>query len=242
MQIFICHYGCGRVAIKQNKSGNWMCDTSPNKCPENKRKNSEKLKEAYYSGKRVDQKTLHSNLSEDKKKLMGWSRGLTKETDFRIKEIASKTSMTLRGRKKEPFSSTHKKNMSEARLKIIQEGKYDSSGRKGHRGHYDGLYFHSSWELAYYIWRKELFGSVILRNTKYRIKYKYKDIEYDYIPDFIENDNLVEIKGYLWSEKDNCKYNQTKDKVQYLFQEDLSAAIQYCKVKYGNKFWEQLYG
>lgn len=242
MELFICHYGCGRVAIKQNKSGNWMCDTSSNKCPENKRKNSEKLKEAYSSGKRVDQKTLHASLSEDKKKLMGWSKGLTKENDCRVNAIASKTSNTMKGRKKEAFSPIHKKNLSEARLKIIQEGRYDSSGRKGHRGHYDGEYFHSSWELAYYVWKKEVFGNIISRNTKYRIEYEHEKMKYNYIPDFIENGDLVEIKGYLWSQKDSNKYHQTKDKVKYLFKEDLIEAIQYCKSKYSNSFWEQLYG
>lgn len=96
MTVFICHYGCGRIATKQNKSGNWMCDTSPNKCPENKRKNSEKTKLAYSSGKRVDQKIVYQKLPEETKIRMAWSRGLTKYTDSRIEKHASK----IRGKRK----------------------------------------------------------------------------------------------------------------------------------------------
>jgi len=96
MTVFICHYGCGRVAQHQNKSGKWMCDTSSSKCPENKRKNSQRTKEAYATGKRVNQKTQYKNLNEETKKRMAWSKGLTKETDDRIENQASK----IRGRRK----------------------------------------------------------------------------------------------------------------------------------------------
>lgn len=92
----VCSYGCGLIAKYKNKSGNLMCDTSPSKCPENKRKNSEKLKESYSSGKRIDQKTQYSNLPEKSKNKMAWSRGLTKETDERVEKQASK----IRGKRK----------------------------------------------------------------------------------------------------------------------------------------------
>ena len=87
MTVFICHHGCGRVAIKQNKSGNWMCDTSSSKCPEIKRKNSLRTKEAYSSGKRIDPKVQYKSLSEESKTKMSWSKGLTKETNDRIEEL-----------------------------------------------------------------------------------------------------------------------------------------------------------
>lgn len=96
MTVFICHYGCGKTANYQNKSGKWMCDISPNKCPENKRKNSIKTREVYSSGKRVDQKTQYKNLPEEIKRRMAWSKGLTKDTDNRIENQASK----IRGRRK----------------------------------------------------------------------------------------------------------------------------------------------
>jgi hypothetical protein len=96
MSIFICHHGCGRIAVFQNKSGNWLCDTSSSRCPEIKRKNSLKTKEAYSSGRRIDQKAQYKSLSEESKSKMSWSKGLTKETDGRIEKQASK----IRGKRK----------------------------------------------------------------------------------------------------------------------------------------------
>lgn len=98
MSIFICHchHGCGRIAVFQNKSGNWLCDTSSSRCPEIKKKNSLKLKESYSSGKRIDPKIQYKKLPEEIKLKMAWSKGLTKETDVRIENQASK----IRGRRK----------------------------------------------------------------------------------------------------------------------------------------------
>lgn len=219
-----------------------MCDTSSNKCPENKRKNSLKTKEVYSSGKRVDQKTQYKNLPEDTKHKMTWSKGLTKDTNENVKRISYLNSVSQKGRKGTPHTEESKKKLRESRFRIISEGRYDNSGRKGHRGHYESIYFHSSWELAYYVWFSEVLGQKLQRN-KSRIKYLCNNIEYEYIPDFITADNkLLEIKGYIWSDKDTQKYLQTKDKVQYLFKEDLAESIKYCKIKYGNRFWELLYG
>lgn len=92
----VCSYGCGLVAKYKNKSGRLMCNTSSNKCPENKRKNSENTKFAYSSGQRVDQKTQYKNLPKESKSKMAWATGLTKDTDSRIEKIASK----IRGKRK----------------------------------------------------------------------------------------------------------------------------------------------
>ena len=75
MSIFICHYGCGREAIKQNKSGNWMCENSSSKCPEIKKKNSMGGVVAYTTGKRIKPKDQYRNLPEETKEKMAWKKG-----------------------------------------------------------------------------------------------------------------------------------------------------------------------
>lgn len=47
----LCHHGCGREGIKQNKQGNWLCDLTANKCPEVRRKNAIGLRAAHQAGK-----------------------------------------------------------------------------------------------------------------------------------------------------------------------------------------------
>lgn len=73
--MILCHYGCGQIAKKQNKSGNWMCEDYSSKCPAIKLKNSEGGKKSYSSGERVLQKQWYANLSDETKNSMAWSRG-----------------------------------------------------------------------------------------------------------------------------------------------------------------------
>lgn len=226
----LCDYGCGKVAQYQNKSMRYMCNTSASKCDANREKNSTGLIASYESGKHPI-----SNFAGKQ----NWRKGLD-ISDPRIKNNAD----AQRGKSKnfsKPMSQTGRDNISKSRVKTILEGRYDTSGRKGHRGHYDGVYFHSSWELAFYVYIKETTNLKIERNTKYIINYLFENLIRRYVPDFILEGKLVEIKGYLHGARDLTKYDQTKNKVEYKFEKDLQNELTYCKQKYGDKFWEKLY-
>ena len=84
----LCCYGCGLPAIHQNKSGRWMCETSPSRCPIIRSKNSKGVKGAYDSGKRQKQKDVYKNICPETKSKMAWNRGLTKKTDARVNQSA----------------------------------------------------------------------------------------------------------------------------------------------------------
>ena len=47
----LCHHGCGRKGIVQTKQGNWLCETTANKCPEVRKKNAIGLRVAHQAGK-----------------------------------------------------------------------------------------------------------------------------------------------------------------------------------------------
>jgi hypothetical protein len=233
----LCDYGCGEEYKFTLKNGKHCCSKRPAGCVILKKINSDGGKKAYETGKRtvID----YNNFSQESKDKMAWARGLD-ITDPRIKANADAN----RGKSKifsNPMSHLGRDNISKGRVKVILEGKYDSSGRKGHRGHYDGVYFHSSWELAFYVYTKETTNKHIVRNSKHVINYIFENITRRYVPDFVLDDNLVEIKSYLHSERDHIKYDQTKDKVEYKFGEDLTNEFDYCIRKYGVKFWETLY-
>lgn len=115
-----CSYGCGRDAIIQNKSGKWMCDTSPNKCPENRKKNSGSLSKSYSSGQRVSQKEQYSKLPEETKSKMAWAKGLTKETDQRIKNMSVELSRSKKGMIGRPHSEDTKQKMSSKRIQFLE--------------------------------------------------------------------------------------------------------------------------
>lgn len=72
-------------------------------------------------------------------------------------------------------------------------GKRHGSGR-GKKGWYKGIFCDSSWELAFVIYYLD-YNMHIERCTENR-KYIWKGEEHIYIPDFITDDGIVEIKGY----------------------------------------------
>lgn len=208
-----------------------MCSTAASKCDANKEKNSAGLKEAYESSSRP--------ISDFGGK-QNWKRGLT-VSDPRVQNnVDAQRGKTKNFRK--PMSEEGRNNISEGRTKVILAGRYDSSGRKGHRGHYDGVYFHSSWELAYYVYTKETTNKHIARNMSAVLEYEYAGRVRRYIPDFVVDGALVEIKGYLHGDRDSAKFEQTKNNVIYKFANDLQNELGYCRTKYGAEFWKVLYG
>lgn len=84
---------------------------------------------------------------------------------------------------------------------------------------YDNIYFDSSWEVAYYIWCKRQ-GKDIKRNTK---MYKLSNGTYCN-PDFLVDNQLIEIKGDHLKKSQNYKYKKEfyeKNNVKVLSYDDL---------------------
>lgn len=125
----------------------------------------------------------------------------------------------------------------EARKKKISEGMkkhggYRAGSGRGKKGWYKGFFCDSSWELAFVIYCLDHDIS-IKRNTQ-KLSYVFEDKERSYIPDFIVNDKLVEIKGYKTKQWD-AKLAANPDVVVY-YEEDLQEILQYVRLTYGNDF------
>ena len=78
----LCSYGCNNKARFQNGSGKLMCENRSSKCPELKRKNSEGLKNAYKTGKRLPMNEVYNTLSDSTKEKMNWNKGKFTGTKF----------------------------------------------------------------------------------------------------------------------------------------------------------------
>lgn len=124
-------------------------------------------------------------------------------------------------------------------LARIDRGEMPSKGLKGY---HNGIWFDSSWELAYYLWMIDVFGIEPKRN---------KTVFFDYIgtdgvkrrtkPDFIlPSGELIEIKGYP-NIHTSAKFEATKNFVRYLFRKDLKEALSFVKAKYGKDFTKKFY-
>lgn len=94
----ICYYGCDQPAkFYITSSSRPCCSTSYNTCPAMRAKNSEGGKKAIKEGRRKSYTEVYQSLPEETKDRIAWSRGLTQETDERVK----KKTLTRKTRYKE---------------------------------------------------------------------------------------------------------------------------------------------
>lgn len=124
--------------------------------------------------------------------------------------------------------------------KSIQQSEIINSFENLQHYYYNNEHFHSSWELAYFIYCKDHNYEISRKVDK--IPYKFNGITYNYNPDFIVNGKIVEIKNpCLYSKlliegtKDNAKYKcMIQNNVEIIT--DCTVYINYINTIYGNKY------
>lgn len=162
---------------------------------------------------------FNSNIKYVKGSRTAWNKGLTKETDERIRKgietlyrhIADGT-VKYKGR---PFTEEEKKKHSETMKKAVLEHKksYSSNNVCGRVKiqEYSGIKFHGKWEVEVARWLDR-------NNVKYvrdgikPFEYLWNNSTHLYFPDFYLPDyNIyIEVKGYE-TERDRCKWKSVKN-------------------------------
>lgn len=221
----ICNYGCNNEGLHQLKNGNFCCSDSYNKCQGMRKKNSEA------NINRQKSEEVRKKFSEKMKGRKGWSRGLNKDSDKRIKNISEsvkKYNNNLSDEKKELRS----KKMSEC-LKGKAGGYRKNTGR-GKKGWYKSYRSDSSWELAYIIYNLE--HNIIFERNCDRFEYMDGNVKRNYTPDFkLPDDQYIEIKGY-YTKLDKLKHDQFTGKLIVLKKKELENILNYVIKKYGTDF------
>lgn len=221
-----CEFGCGKEATHFFKSsGKWCCSSNVNACGGKRKKDSDKKK-----GINPWEGREHPRGKCGKK---SWNSGKTYEEALgkkRADEIKNKLSASLLGKPSHPQSDESRKRISE-KMKIVGGGYREGSGR-GKKGRYKGIWCDSSWELAFVIYCLDN-GKDIKRNTEVR-KYIMEGVERKYIPDFIVDGHIVEIKGYE-NEQWKCKIRDNQD-IKVIGKESIKPIIEYVISKYGKNF------
>ena len=122
------------------------------------------------------------------------------------------------------------------RLSVVAKnrnlGGYVQGSGRGKKGWYKGFFCDSSWELAYVIFCLE-HNISIKRNTEKR-KYEWQGVVKNYIPDFIVEGVLTEIKGFA-TEQWIAKLAANPD-ITVLYKKDLVPVLKYVTGKYGKDF------
>lgn len=157
-----------------------------------------------------------------------WNKGLTKETSSIILSSANKCSKTKTGK-------SGVKHTRESRNKISVTGKsnksmggYRPGSGIGKSGWYKGYWCDSTWELAFIIWCLDKNKSIARNKEKFN--YCFKGINHYYIPDFIVDGQLIEIKGRRKSDElIDAKINSTNNRVKLFLADDMKPILEYVK-------------
>lgn len=117
---------------------------------------------------------------------------------------------------------------------------------------YKDICFDSSWELIFYIWLTD-HNINFTYHPNIRLSYFINGQEKLYFPDFIVDEQLIEIKGNQFFNKNNEPYNYynktfwwekynflIKNNIKILKQKDLKPYINYVFQKYGKLFIKSL--
>lgn len=177
-----------------------------------------------------------SPLAGAKKGSIAWNKGMSGVRFAHSEETKQKLSNSCTGRALTELGEIERKRKISEKAKSLNGGYRQGSGR-GKKGWYKNFFCDSSWELAYVIYCLD-HSIDISRNNIIR-KYEYEGKIRKYLPDFIVNGKLVEIKGYS-SPQWEAKLQANPD-VIVLYESDLIEVFKYVIDKYGKDFI-RLYG
>ena len=204
----LCSYGCGKEGIYQLKNGKFCCSKSCSGCSEIKKKNSEARK------KQIAEQKLNGTFTCNFSRFghTAWNKGLTKETDERVKKSSETYKNNYKaGKFKLKGGHRHtietKDKLSEIRSKYLEKcpnGFPDVGWYKIQNINGEEFTVRGTWERD--------FGNYLTLHKILWIRNIYlKYIKSDgsihrYNPDFYlpELDLYIEVKGYF-SEKDKLK-------------------------------------
>lgn len=228
----ICEYGCGHEATHQFKSSQkWCCSTNVNTCDGKRKKDSDSKAGKVPLWKNGHPRGMLGKEPANKGKTYDEMFGAERALEIKQKMLENTPCRDQR----EVF-----KNLSEDRKEKIRAGMrknriggYIQGSGRGKHGRYKGFWCDSSWELAYLIYCLE-HSIKIERNTE-RFTYIFNGKEFKYLPDFIVDGTLIEIKG-IWTDKEKAKISQCPKVIKVIDKISITPYIEYATTKYGRDF------
>lgn len=147
-----------------------------------------------------------------------WNKGLTKETDIRVRHAS------------ESLKIWYTNNPGHEHGGFIE-----TSARRCKYGSYRDFYCDSSWELAFILYHLD--SNIDIRRCKESFPYVFDNKIHKYYPDFVVDDIFYEIKG-IYSAKDYAKIEQFPKNMRLVVvdKKSIKFYIDYAIKNYGENF------
>ena len=190
------------------------------------------------SGSHKGKCKLNPDYKPPKEKTKAWYEAMAKRRGFGTNQY---TKAKLENKKipegywKNKKGNSHTNETKKKLSKIAKNrglGGYQKGCGIGKKGWYKSFFCDSSWELAFVIYCLD--HNIDIKRNKEKRKYIYKNKLYNYIPDFIVNGKVIEIKGYK-SERWLCKLKYNPDVIVYC-KEEMQKYLNYVIDKYGKNY------
>lgn len=163
---------------------------------------------------------------------VAWNRGLTKDTDERVRRNSESVKSTYNSPDYIPYWKGRKHSDSTIQTMKTNCGGIRKGAGRGKSGYYKGIWCDSTWELAWVIYSID-HGIQFTRNVT-AFPYEWKSTTKSYYPDFIldATGEYIEIKGYM-TEKDTAKLREFPHPISVITKNLIAPFIEYVTVEYG---------
>lgn len=108
-------------------------------------------------------------------------------------------------------------------------GGYREGSGRSKSGYYKGFFCGSTYELVYYIYCKD--HNINIERNEETFSYQWKGKTHIYLPDFITDEGLVEVKGYH-TEQVDAKTAAVNKPIKVLYVDDLEPMMKYIDETY----------
>lgn len=235
-QILYCQY-CGKEckSINSLKQHECRCKKNPNKMDLSyiKGNHSEHIKGYKWVTNDIEQKLVNNNdliIYLNK----GWHLGMS----IKFKETISKS---LKGKSSGKASTPEKELLRRQKISNSMKGNKNWMFNKHHgnakQGWYYGIHCDSTWELAFLVYYKE--HNLYIDRCNEKFEYIWNNEKHIYIPDFITNEGIIEVKGR--KTKQSLEKEKQFPNIKVIDQILIKPYLDYVINKYGEEFWKQLY-
>jgi len=204
----------------------WKVGENKYQCPECKKIYCKEGIGSHYWRSHTEEGRNHNPGIEFENDREAWNKGLTKETDNRVKKYGETFSRRVKEGKIDTsgLGSVTEESIEKIKNTIeekVKNNNWHKSVSKAQKHEYDNVVLDSSWELAYAKWLDK--NGKQWERVDENFEYEFKDKTRYYTPDFYlpKSGEYIEIKGMV-REKDKAKWRDFPHNLQVLKEQELN--------------------